>query len=168
MNDYRLRFEAQMVFYLVPLVVYFFIFKEMVYSLVAGGIMFVYLTMITAFLNRYFRTFIHYMLCDIKKYGGRIKLKSWHPRSYPIKALEATESRKLEGLTILITFGLSFVAYLISQVLVPETYFNHMMLGHIIFTTMIFYKEYRYILLTYKYSNHIFDYNERTVKIYKV
>lgn len=167
LNDYRLRFENRMVLYLLPLVFYFYIFKETVYDLVAGGIMFVYLTMITAFINRYFRTIIHYWLCEFKGYGGRLKLKAWHPRSYPEKTISSKETRKLEFLTILVTYMISFLIWISVGILSPHTYLYDVVTGHLILSTMIFYKEYRYINLSFIYPNHSFEYNDRTVKIYE-
>jgi len=53
-SDYRVRYTKWVYLMIIPLIVYFLMFNEYIYNLVAGGIMFMYWTLLVMFINRYF------------------------------------------------------------------------------------------------------------------
>jgi hypothetical protein len=156
-----------MILYIVPLVLYYYLFKTHVYHLTAGGIMFIYLTMMLAFMNRYLREVIAYHVTLKIGLKSHLKLKSLHPRNIPKGSLSSREVRRIEGLSMVLVFCYTVAFFFMSYRVLGDVYQTKALLGSAVLSTMIFWKNIQYMIKTIEYKKHQFEYNSRTLKIYQ-
>lgn len=166
-NDFRLRYHRGMVIFLLPIIIYYMLFKSHIYHLVAGGFIFIYFTILLAFINRYIRVLIHSWTYRRKGYKTALRLKSLYPRSIPLSPVDDKTLRQVEWMTIISTLALPLVLWGIAKWIVPDSYICRALLGDLILTTMIFWKNGQYIIKSFSYRGHVFEYNMRTLRIYK-
>lgn len=166
-SDYRVRMTHWMYLMLLPLVIYFFTFKQFIYDLLVGGIIFIYWTFLIMFLNRYIKVWLQSQLAKLLKFDHDVYYKTLKPKIVPHKLLSAVDVQKLEGYPILLVMSLNFILVMALYALSGDSYLTKMMFGAFILSFDIHYGGISIIVKTLEYPNEKYAYNRISTKIYE-
>lgn len=166
-NDYRVRISKWMYLMILPLVVYFFCFREIIYELVAGGIMFMYFTMMVMFANRYLKVAIQNQLAKRLGYLPEVYYKTLKPMVVPTKPLSSIDVQKIEGYPVLLTLSFNFLIALLLYTVLGFDYLGQIFFGGFILSFNINYRNVCLIVKSVQHPNGRFEYNTVSTKIYE-
>jgi len=165
-SDYRVRYTKWVYLMIIPLIVYFFTFKGYIYDLVAGGIMFMYWTLLVMFINRYFKVWLQEKLALVLGYQPQAYYKTLKPKVVPQKQLTAVDVQKLEGYPILMVMAINFLVTMGLFALVGPANITQIFFGGFILSFNIHYSSISKIVKTLEYPNAFYEYTTISTKIY--
>jgi hypothetical protein len=166
-SDYRVRMTPWLYLMIIPMVVYFFVFKQYIYDLTVGGIIFMYWTVLVMFFNRYLKTWLKHHLAEALHFDSEVFYKTFSPKVVPSKVLSAVDVQKLEGYSVLMVMTLNFLAVMVCYSLLKDAYVTRILFGGFILSFNIHYSNICRIYQTVMYPNAEFEYNEISMKIYE-
>jgi len=165
-NDYRVRMSHWLYLMIIPLVVYFIVFKQHIYDLTVGGIIFMYWTLFVMFVNRYIKVWMQSKLAGWLKYDAKTQYKTMKPQVIPGKKLTAIDVQKLEGYAVLMIMSANFLAVTASYALLHDAYLTKVLFGGFILSFNIHYSNICRIVKSVEYPKAYFEYNDVSMKIY--
>lgn len=165
-SDYRVRITKWLYFTIIPLVVYFILFKTYIYDLVAGGIIFVYWTLLLMFISRYIKVWFQNQLEKRMHFEPIAYYKTLKPKSFPSKMVSAIDIQKIEGYPVIMLMAIQIIAIMLSYSALGDVYLTKVLVGGFILSFNINYSNFCYIKKTIEYPNAMFEYNKVSVKIY--
>lgn len=166
-SDYRVRMTRWLYLMIIPLVVYFFTFKQFIYDLTAGGIIFIYWTFLVMFINRYIKIWLQSHLADFLKIDHDVYYKTLKPKVVPKKLLSSIDVQKLEGYPILLVMSLNFLIVTGLYAISGDAYLTKVMFGGFILSFNIHYSHVCMIVKTLEYPDELFEFNRVSTKIYE-
>lgn len=165
-NDFRVRASKWLYLMIIPLVVYFIIYKQHIYDLTVGGIIFMYWTLFVMFINRYIKVWLQHKLAIGLEFEPEVMYKTLKPQVIPRKRLTAIDVQKLEGYAVLMVMSINFLAVTASYALTKDAYLTKVLLGGFILSFNIHYSNICRIVKSVEYPNAYYEYNDISMKIY--
>ncbi|MBI9015343.1 MAG: hypothetical protein JEZ08_24125 [Clostridiales bacterium] len=165
-SDYRVRVTKWLYLTLLPLVVYFILFKTYIYDLVAGGIIFVYWTLLLMFISRYIKVWLKNQLEKRMHFEPIAYYKTLKPKSFPSKMVSAIDIQKIEGYPVIVLMAIQIIAIMLSYSALGDVYLTKILVGGFILSFNINYSNFCYIKKTLDYPNAMYEYNKVSIKIY--
>ena len=165
-SDYRVRYTKWVYLMIIPLIVYFFMFNEYIYNLVAGGIMFMYWTLLVMFINRYFKVWLQEKLALVLGYQPESFYMTLKPKVVPRKQLTAVDVQKLEGYPIIMVLAINFLLATGLYAMLGQVYITQILFGGFVLSFNIHYTSISRIVKTLEYPNAYYEYTMISTKIY--
>lgn len=165
-SDYRVRISKWLYLMVVPLVVYFFMFKEYIYDLTAGGIIFMYWTLLYMFTSRYVKVWLQKLIETQMSLKPKAYFKTFKPKSIPTEKVSAVDIQKIEGYPVLLIMTIQVILIMLSYSSFGDVYLTRVLTGGFILSFNINYSNFSYIKETLRFPNAVYEYNKVSVKIY--
>jgi len=165
-SDYRVRISKWLYLTIIPLVVYFVLFRAYIYDLVAGGIIFVYWTLLVMFISRYIKVWFQNQLEKKMHLDPVVYYKTLKPKSFPTKMVSSIDIQKIEGYPVIVLMAVQIIAIMLSYSALGDVYLTKVLVGGFILSFDINYSNFCYIKKTLDYPNAMYEYNKVSVKIY--
>jgi len=165
-NDYRVRMSKWLYLTIVPLVVYFFMFKEYIYDLTAGGIIFMYWTLLYMFTSRYIKVWFQKIIETKMSLKPIVYFKTFKPKSIPTEQVSAVDIQKIEGYPVLLIIAIQVILIMLSYSSFGDVYLTRVLMGGFVLSFNINYSNFSYIKETLSYPDAVYEYNKVSVKIF--
>lgn len=165
-SDYRVRMTRWLYFMIIPLVVYFLVFKQYMYDLLVGGIMFTYFAFMIMFANRYIKVWLQSRMAGFMGIKHKVYYKTLKPQVVPEDQLSSIDVQKLEGYPVLMVMSMNFLMAVACYAVSKDAYITKLLFGSLILSFNIHYSNICRIAKTVEYPNAMFEYNEISMKIY--
>ena len=164
---YQLKYDMKMIIFLLPFVLYCFIFNHFLTELVVGSFIFTYIALFLVFVNRYFMEIVKLPYIHLMKWNYECRLISLKPNIVPMNLLKLRHVLTLEIAPILCVEAIYMIIYFVSKNTLTIPYLTNLILAIIILNMLLIYKNVRYLfhILLYR-ENYTYGYTIDFLFIY--